>query len=224
VPQSRTLIAAAIAGGLLYLTAFVALGSPPEATDSPASVVEWFRDHYDAARIYAWTATLGALAFAVVAGIISGLLPSPYSNVFLVGAAAFIIETAVQAWLWAGLALHSDSLQPATARTVLDVASMWGPILTGATTAMIGAVTVLGFGKQPLIPRWLTVLGLIAFTEQVIETITVFGTHGFIAPGGDMNLLLGAGLTAAWLIGLVVWAASQLDRQLASSLEGIDSR
>jgi hypothetical protein len=53
---------------------------------------------------------------------------------------------------------------------------------------------------------------VIAFAEQAIETITVFGTHGFTAPGGDMNLLLGAGLTAVWFGGLVVWAALQLRR------------
>jgi hypothetical protein len=75
---------------------------------------------------------------------------------------------------------------------------------------MIGAVTVLGFGPDQAIPRWLTVLGAISFLEQAIETITVFGSDGFIAPGGDMNIVLGAGLTAVWLVGLVVWAARRL--------------
>jgi hypothetical protein len=75
---------------------------------------------------------------------------------------------------------------------------------------MIGAVTVLGLGPNPLIPRWLMLLGAITFTEQAIETITVFGTHGFTAPGGDMNIVLGAGLTLLWLIGLVVWAYGRL--------------
>jgi hypothetical protein len=30
--------------------------------------------------------------------------------------------------------------------------------------------------------------------EQLVETVTVFGRKGFTAPGGPMNLLLGAGL------------------------------
>lgn len=213
--QSRTLVAAAIAAGSLYIVGAVALGSPPEATDSAAQVLAWFRDHEDAARLYAWTATFGTLAFAVVAGIIRGILPAPFGDVFLLGAAAFIVETAVQAWCWAGLALHPSTLDPATARTVLDIASFWGPILTGATTTMIGAVTVLGFGARPLIPRWLLVLGVIAFAEQAVETLTVFGTDGFTAPGGDMNLLLGAGLTAVWLGGLVVWSVRRLGRTAA---------
>ena len=214
---SRTLVAAAIGAGALYLAGAIALGSPPEATDSPVRVVEWFRNHHDAARFYAWTAAFGTLAFAVAAGILRGMLPALFRDVFLLGAAAFIVETAVQAWLWAGLALHPDLLQPATARTVLDVASFWGPILTGGTTAMIGSVTVLGLRASPLIPRWLTALGVIAFTEQAIETITVFGRHGFISPGGDMNLVLGAGLTAVWFGGLVVWAALRLGRSANAS-------
>ncbi|MCU0314874.1 MAG: hypothetical protein MUC84_12550, partial [Solirubrobacteraceae bacterium] len=144
------------------------------------------------------------------AAIIRGLLPSPHRDVFLLGAAAFIIETAVQAWFWAGMALNPASLDPQTARLALSIVSFWGPILTGATMAMIGAVTALGLRSDPAIPRWLTVLGAIAFLQQAIETITVFGTSGFIAPGGTMNVVLGAGVTFIWLIGLVVWAAREL--------------
>jgi hypothetical protein len=208
--QSRTLVAAAIAAGSLYVIGAVALGSPPDATDSPERVVAWFRDHQDAARLYAWTATLGTLAFAVLVAIIRTTLPAPFRDVFLLGGAAFIVETAVQAWCWGALALHASSLNAATARTVLDIASFWGPILTGATMTMIGGVTVLAFGGRPMIPRWLLALGAIAFVEQAVETITVFGTHGFTAPGGDMNVVLGAGLVFVWFVGLVVWSARRL--------------
>ena len=47
----------------------------------------------------------------------------------------------------------------------------------------------------------------IAVTEQLIETITIFGRHGFIAPGGPMNVYLGAGLVAVALLSLAVAAA-----------------
>jgi hypothetical protein len=210
---------AAIGAGALYLVGAIAVGSPPQAADPPKQVIGWFHDHRDAARIYAWTTTFGTFALAIVVGIVRGLLPKPHSDVFLIGAAAFIVETAIQAWLWAALALHPDSLQPATARTVLDVASFWGPILTGTTMTMIGAVTVLGFREPRQIPRWLTVLGVLAFVEQAIETVTVFGTHGFTAPGGGMNVLLGAGLTLIWLAGLVCWGAARLSREAASPQE-----
>jgi hypothetical protein len=210
--QARVLVAAAIAAGVLYLVGFIALGSPPGASEHPLVVLNWFRDHRNEARLYAWTATFGTLAFAVLAGILRGVLPAPSRDIFLLGAGAFIVETAVQAWFWAALALHPLALRPVTARLVLDVASYWGPILTGATTAMIGSVTVLGLRARPLIPRWLTVIGALAFLEQAAETITVFGRHGFIAPGGAMNVVLGAIFTAVWIGALVVWGAARLAR------------
>ena len=70
--QSRMLVVAAVIGGALYLVGAIALGSAPKAGDSPAQVAAWFHDHQDAARTYAWTAALGMLAFAVMAGVIRG--------------------------------------------------------------------------------------------------------------------------------------------------------
>ena len=52
--------------------------------------------------------------------------------------------------------------------------------------------------------------GTVAIDWNAVETITVFGTHGFTAPGGAMNAVLGAALTAIWLAGLVVWAFQRL--------------
>jgi hypothetical protein len=201
------LIAAAVASVALFAAGSASLGSPPTVDDSPRAVVAWFHEHGDAARFYAWTATLGALSFAVAAAIIAGPLPRPYREMFMLGAAGLIVENAVAAWFWAGLALHPRSLEPSSARLVLDLSTLWGPVLNAATTTMIGAVTALGIGRRPMIPRWLTVLGAIAFAEQFLETITVLGTHGFAGPGGGMNLVLGPTLVIAWLVGAVVWAA-----------------
>jgi hypothetical protein len=215
-PQSRALLVAATASVLLYVTGTAALGSPPDVTDSPSEVLAWFADHQGTARFYTWTVTLGVLATAVALAIVSGLLPSPSRELFLIGATAFIVETAVQAWLWGALALRADTLEPEVARTLYDVASFWGPLLTGAGTIMVAAVTVLGLRREPLIPRWLALLGTVTFAEQLIESITVCGSDGFFAPGGDMNLLLGAGLMLAWLIGLFAWGVRTLARPAAS--------
>ena len=206
--RTRALLVAAVAGGLLYLAGAIALGSAPGIDDGPDQVAGFLADHADGVRTYAWTAALGTLAIAVFAGIVAGLLTSPSREVFLIGAAAFVVENAIQAWLWGAMALRPEATDAGTLRTLLDVAIFWGPVLTGATTTMIGAVTVLGLRSRPLIPGWLTVLGVVAFLEQAIETITVFGTGGFIAPGGAMNLDLGAGLTLIWLIALTVWAVA----------------
>jgi hypothetical protein len=52
-------------------------------------------------------------------------------------------------------------------------------------------------------------LGVVAFAEQAVETLTVFGTRRLTSPCGGMNTELGAGLTASWLGALVVWAAGR---------------
>ena len=47
---------------------------------------------------------------------------------------------------------------------------------------------------------WLAWLTIVFMVEQSIETITIFGKSGFTAPGGPMNLDLGAGLLLVWII------------------------
>jgi hypothetical protein len=96
---------------------------------------------------------------------------------------------------------------PTTARALLDVAVFWGPVLTGATTTMIAPVTLLALLGRARLPRWLGIVGVIAFAEQAVETVTVFGSAGFTEPGGAMNLQLGAGLTATWMLSFAFWGA-----------------
>jgi hypothetical protein len=96
-------------------------------------------------------------------------------------------------------------LEPSIARTVLDVAVFFGPILTGATTTMMAPVTWLALRHEAGLPWWLGLLGGVAFVEQAIETITIFGSTGFTQRGGAMNLQLGAGLTLAWILAFGIW-------------------
>jgi hypothetical protein len=202
--ESRTLLGAALAVLILYAVGVISLGTPPSASDIGEHVVTWFRQHGEGARWAVWAATVSIPPFAVMFALLRRLLPTPHRDVFLIGAVVFVTTYAVQAWTWGGLALHADHLEPATARIVLDVALFWGPVLTGATTTIIAPVTLLALRAQAL-PRWLGVLGAIAFTEQALETITIFGSAGFTEPGGAMNLQLGAGLTAIWMLAFAVW-------------------
>ncbi len=202
---SRALVGAAVAATLLYVVSGVALGTPPGAADTGPQVVTWFREHHDGVRWSVWALTVLMPLLALVFALLCRLLPTPHREVFLIGAIAFLVTTAVQAWTWGGLALHVDQLEPATARTVLDVALFWGPVLTGATITMMGPVTWLALRGHAGLPRWLGVLGAVAIAEQALETVTVFGSTGFTEPGGAMNLQLGAGLVALWLLAFAVW-------------------
>lgn len=106
---------------------------------------------------------------------------------FLVGGITFVAETAVTSWIWAALSAHATTLGPDTARALLDVASFWGPVLTGSTITVLAPVVVAVARGAIDLPRWLAALGLVALVEQVVETITVFGHTGFTAPGGPMT-------------------------------------
>ncbi|GAA4913574.1 hypothetical protein GCM10023204_19250 [Actinomycetospora succinea] len=143
-------------------------------------------------------------------------LPAPYRDVFLVGGITFVAETAVMGWLWGALSSHEATATPGVARALLDVASFWGPVLTGSTVTMLAPVVVAGMRGALVLPRWLTVLGVVALAEQALETITVFGRTGFTAPGGPMNLYLGAVLTLAWFTGFGVVLARR-DRAAAAT-------
>lgn len=201
---SRVLLAATIAYALLAALAGAAFGTLPAATESGAELVSWFRANPNSIRLGVWAATVALPAFAVIAALTRGRLPAPHRDVFFVGAMVYATAIAVWTWTWGGLALHAERLDPATARTVLDVALFFGPVLTGATTTMMAPVTILGL-RGEVVPRWLGALGLIAFLEQSLETVTIFGSTGFTQPGGAMNMQLGGGLTLAWIVGVGFW-------------------
>jgi hypothetical protein len=185
--------------------------SYPTIDSSGQQIVEWFSDNGTKARTYAWAAAFVSLGLAIFGGQVAALLPKPNRYIFFAGILGFAITSQVQAWVWAGLALHPQGLDPAAARTVFDMAAYWGPLVNGSTTAMAAAVAALGFGATPIIPRWLTWLSAIFFLEQAIETITVFGRTGFLAPGGAMNVYLGGAIGFLWTAGVVRWALRRID-------------
>lgn len=203
---SRTLLVAIAVSAALAVTAIAAFGTPPDAAAPGAALVSWFQEHGGRVRWAMWLLTLNAVPTAIVFALLRGVLPTPHRDVFLIGAIGLVATTSVQTWPWLGLALHSDRLDPGTARTVLDVAIFWGPVLTGSTVTMMAAPTWLALRSEAGLPRWLGVIGAVACAEQLVETITIFGSSGFTEPGGPMNLQLGAALVWIWLVAFAVWA------------------
>lgn len=200
--RSTAVLGATIGFALLYLGSTIALGQPPDADDSGATVVRWFATHGGHVRTWAWLLTLAAPLFALYAAFVRAHLPVGLRDLFLIGAIAFLAETAVQTWIGLALSWHGSALAPATARTLLDVADYWGPVLTSTTIMMLTPVVMAAFGDGARLPRWLGVLALVAVAEQLVETLTIFGRHGFMAPGGPMNVILGAVLVAVVLVAL----------------------
>lgn len=191
---------------VFYSGSFIALGSSfPTVESTGQEIIDWFADNQLNAQMYAWTAAFAALTLTVFGSMITALLPRPHRYIFFGGILMWAITGMVQAWFWAGLALHPENLEPGTAQTLFDIPQYWGPIINGSTMTMAVALIPLGFGATQVIPSWLAWLSIILFVEQGVETITVFGESGFIAPGGAMNLYLGGLIGMAWVIGLIVW-------------------
>jgi len=202
---SRALLAATLAVAILYGFALVTLGTPPSASETGSQLVVWLGEHSQSVRWFVWAFTVATLPLAIMFALLRRLLPPPHRDVFLIGAVTYLAATAVETWPWAGLALHVDQLEPKTVRAIVDVAIFYGPVLTGTTTTMIAPVTLLALGGRAGLPRWLGVFGAIAFTEQAVETVTIFGSKGFIEPGGAMNLDLGGTLTYGWILAFGLW-------------------
>jgi hypothetical protein len=201
---SRPLLAATIAYAVLSSVALAAFGNFPAASETAAELAAWLQSHRHAVRVGVWAMTIATPMFATMAALLRRMIPAPHRDVFFFGALLFAVSTSVWTWTWVGLALHAGEVDAAITRTIFDVACFFGPVLTGATTTMMVPVTLLALRGQT-IPRWLGALGLIAFVEQSIETVTIFGSTGFTQPGGAMNMQLGGGLTLAWILGFALW-------------------
>jgi len=205
--RSTVLLIATAVLAVVFVVGGSILGSLPKATESGSAVVAWFQDHGGNVRASTWFGVFGLVAIVLFACLIREQLPSPHRDVFMVGVVLFAAEATIQGWITLGLALHADQLNPATARTLLDVASYFGPALISATILMLAPIVLLSFGRAAVLPQWLGVVGGIALAEQTIESVTIFGTHGFTAPGGAMNSVLGATLVGVWLVALGIVVA-----------------
>ena len=193
---SRILLVTTMATGALYVVSFVALhrGHPGVET-SGREIVAWFSENGAQARTYAWLSALVAMGFTILGGLLASVMPRPHRYIFLGGAVGFAV----------------------TARVLLDITQFWGPVVNSSMVAMAAPVAALALGADPVVPRWLAWLSAVFGIEHAIETITVFGRSGFIAPGGSMNVYLGGFLGFLFVVGLLVWAMRRLDRAAAST-------
>jgi hypothetical protein len=190
-----------IAFAVLSVLAVIIVPLGPGVEQSGSAVVEHLIAHSGAVRLRALLAALALLSFVVVVGYARERMDGPAGHVFLVGAAVFVAGVVVQLMLTAGLALHASSLDPPTARTLADVAAMWGPMLSVAGIMLAGPV--IWAARLGRFPQWLATVAAVFAVEQVVGMLTIIGPVGsFIAPGGPMTDFVGGGLFLAFLCAL----------------------
>jgi hypothetical protein len=172
--------------------------------DKPGyDIVAHINEHSGAMRAQALLVAFGSLALVVLLGYARDRLAGPPAYVFTIGSAVVLVQTGIAMWFTAGLALHPDQLGSATARTVTDVVTMWGPMLTIADIMV--AIPILLAANEGRFPRWLGIIAAVFAVEQLLETITIIGPPAsFISPGGPMNFYLGGPLFIVFFLALGV--------------------
>src|SRR3954469_1743972 len=95
--RSTAVLGSTIGFALLYLGATIALGTPPDVNDNGVAVFTWFRDNGSHVRTWAWLLTLSAPLFALYAAFVRQHLPVGLRDLWLIGAIAFLAETAYRA-------------------------------------------------------------------------------------------------------------------------------
>ncbi len=216
----RTPMIAGIAFGVLFAAGMLMVPALPGIDKPGYDIVSHVNEHAGAMRAQALMIAFGSLALVVLLGNARDRLAGPAAYVFTIGSAILLVQTGIAMWFTAGLAVHPDQLGSATARTVADIVSLWGPMLTIADIMV--AVPILLAANEGRLPRWLGIIAAVFAVEQLIETITIIGPPGsFISPGGPMNLYLGGALFIAFFVALgIALSLDPVDGELAGELAG----
>lgn len=191
---------AGLAYALFAVAGLFLLPKPPDIDATGQELVDYLKDNGGSIRAVTWLTTLGLLALVPLIAAIRERLVGIGRDIMLVGATSVAILTTVWVWTNVGLALHPDTLDPGVARTLTDVAAYYGPTLTAMVILFAAPVGVAAWHQRGGLPRWLAWVTLVLVAEQLVETSTTLATSGFLAPGGPMNLELGAGLFLIWIV------------------------
>ena len=196
---SKVPLLAAVAFLALYATGTAFLGTPVRIDASPADTQAWLQARQDAIPVMVVSFALAIIPFFVLVAWTRRALPEVYGYAFLGATAAFVTQAAVVLWFFAGAAVHADTIDPQTARALLDVASYFGPVLTTTIVVMSGAVGLAAL-REGSFPTWFGWVTAVFAVEQLAELSTVYGNSGFAAPGGDWNNVVGAGMFGLWIV------------------------
>ena len=194
---------AAIVYVIATFAAVFALPKAPGVTASGAALVRYYRDHADTLRTATWL-----LTWALVPSSSSWRMRARSSRVCVAMSCSSASRCSWRPERYGRGSTPASRCTPTldahVTRTLVDISVYFGPILTVADVLLAGAIGLAAWRGDGGLPRWLAYFSAVFALEQAIETITVFGKSGYIAPGGDMNFQLGAGLLIVWLIALGV--------------------
>lgn len=210
--SERWPLLAAVAFAILLGGAFFAVEMPPGAAASGQDIVAWVQAHQAALAVQGWLTAVAWLPGVFLVALVHQRLRGPSATVYLLGAGLSVSLLFVGVLLRLGLARHAHELEPHAARLIADIEAYWGPLLTISNVLQAGALAASA--RVGLLPGWFAPITLVFALQQAVETVTIVGSSGAIAPGGALNLI-GAGLYFIWIVALGVAASTDQRRVLS---------
>jgi len=212
--KTRRPLFVALAFVALLLVGSSVAPAPPEFGSSADAIRSYYREHQDAIALQAWLVMASVLFGPVLVGYVARIL-APVERVwFIVTAVAGLSIVAVGMLFRVGLAAHPETADPGAVALLSDVEAYWGPLATLIFASQALAIVVAA--RAGSVPAWLGGLSLAFAIEQLAESASIFGNSGFLAPGGDMNALVGPLFYAIWSVGLGVAAGRVADEEAPS--------
>lgn len=198
---NRLALGAAVLFAALYLVSGLVVKTPPKPTSAADAVQQYFIDHKDGVRASGYIAMVAVIPYLVFIAALRRrfTLAGGWMADAAFGAALIVAALASVGLLIAlGLTLHPNDAQSSTIASIFDLSRYVAASATGAV--FILALTV-GFGalRRGLLPAWVGALSLAYALYEILESFTVFGTHGAFGPGTTINGL-GTVLFLVWAV------------------------
>lgn len=182
--------------------------APPNPSAPADAVQQYFIDHGDGVRAASYIGMVAGIPYLIFIAalrrrfsVIGGWLADT-----LFGAAIVVAALAsVGLLIGLGLTLHPNDAQPSTVASVFDVSRYVAPASTGVVFILALAVGV-GALRHRLLPAWIGAASVAYAVYEILESVTLFGTHGAFGPGTTINGV-GTVLFLVWAVVVAVGLA-----------------
>lgn len=203
---------AALSFALLLGAGYGWVDLPPDSHASGQSAIAWVQAQRGALAVQGWLVMLAWLPGAAFLALVHRRMQGAPAAAFLLGSALLMALLSFGVLLRLGLARHAAELAPDTACLLLDLEAYWGSLAT--IGVVLQATSVAIATRHGALPAWLFPFSALLATEQLMETLTMLGDGGFLAPGGTLAQL-GAALFGIWVIATGAAASSKSHEGLA---------
>lgn len=203
---SRTLLIATGAYLLFAVAGLSAVGTFPAATQSEDQLVAWFREKAEAVRLFVWAWTVAIPPLAIMVASLRRLLPAHcIAMFFLIGAISYLVAIEIRNMVMGGSGASCGRPEPRKRSRGARCCDLPWAGTDRIDNYHDGSGDLVGVASASPNPSLARAFRTVAFLEQAIETITIFGSSGFTQPGGAMIMQLGATLTLGWLVAFGFW-------------------